>query len=71
MIRPVKYVCPKCGGRICTTDEIRTTGSPFVKPFNFSHRRYTSVTCKECKYTEFYNIPLKRIGEVLDFFEST
>ena len=70
MIRPIKYACPKCGCKICTTGEIRTTGSFLTKIFDIQNRRFTSVTCTECKYTEFYNMPSKKISDVLDFFTS-
>jgi len=71
MNKPMKYACPKCGSRICETGEIRTTGSFLTKIFNIQNRRFTSVTCSVCKYTELYNIPSKRIGDVLDFLIGT
>ncbi|OFY63284.1 MAG: GTP-binding protein [Bacteroidetes bacterium RBG_13_43_22] len=71
MNKPMKYSCPKCGCKICTTGEIRTTGSFVTKIFDIQNRRFTSVTCNECKYTEFYNVPSKKLGDVLDFFTST
>ena len=71
MNRPIKYACPKCGSKTCTTGEIRTTGSFLTKIFDIQNRRFTSVTCTECKYTEFYNMPSKKLGNVLDFLTST
>jgi predicted nucleic-acid-binding Zn-ribbon protein len=68
MIKPIKYACPKCGSRTCLTGEIRTTGSFLTKIFNIQNRRFTSVTCTVCKYTEFYYMPSSKIGDVLDFF---
>lgn len=67
MNRPNKYVCPKCGGRICTTGQMETSGGLLPKFSDFKRRRFTSVTCNECKYTEFYNVPLKKLGDVLDY----
>ncbi len=71
MIKPMKYSCPKCGSRVCTTGEIRTTGGFWTKIFDIQNRRFTSVTCEMCKYTEFYNVPAKKIGDILDFFTSS
>jgi len=71
MNKPMKYACPKCGSKFCETSEIRTTGSFITKIFNIQNRRFTSVTCSDCKYTEFYNISSKRIGDVLDFLIGT
>lgn len=71
MNKPIKYACPKCGEKLCTTGEIRTTGSFLTKIFNIQNRRFTSVTCVSCKYTELYNVPSKRLGDVLDFMIGT
>jgi predicted nucleic-acid-binding Zn-ribbon protein len=71
MNKPIKYVCPKCGCRICTTGEMRTTGSFITKIFDIQNRRFSTVTCADCKYTEIYNVPSKKLGDVLDFFTST
>jgi predicted nucleic-acid-binding Zn-ribbon protein len=67
MNKPIKYACPKCGSRTCTTGEIRTASNFFTKIFNIQNRRFTSVTCDSCTYTEFYNMPSKMLGNVLDF----
>jgi len=66
----VKYVCPKCGSKTCTVGEIRTTGSFLTKIFDIQNRRFSSVTCTHCKYTEFYNVPSKSLGNILDFITS-
>lgn len=62
----IKYTCPKCGNRIADIGEIRTTGSFITKIFDIQNRRFTSVTCNRCRYTEFYHLPRKKIGEILD-----
>lgn len=67
MNKPIKYACPKCGCRTCTTGEIRTTSSFITKIFNVQNRRFSSVTCDSCTYTEFYSISSKKLGDVLDF----
>lgn len=71
MNKSIRYSCPKCGCKTFTTGEIRTTGSFVTKIFDIQNRRFTSVTCNDCKYTELYNVPSKKIGDVLDFFTST
>ena len=70
MNNPIKYSCPKCGSRICEIGEIRTTGSFITKILDIQNRRFTSVTCAGCKYTEFYNVPSKKLGDILDFMTS-
>lgn len=48
------FQCVKCNGHQYEVDEIRTTGSGFTKYFNIQNRRFTSVSCSNCGYTEFY-----------------
>jgi len=66
MNKPLKYSCPKCGCKTYSAREIRTKGNLLSTILNFDNRRFTSVTCSECKYTELYNIPYKKLREVLD-----
>ncbi len=64
------YVCPKCGNKSFETDEIRTTGGRFSKIFDVQNKKFTAVTCTQCKYTELYKGTTSGIGNVLDFFTS-
>jgi uncharacterized protein len=63
----LKYKCPKCGSSQYDIGEIWTVGSSFARIFGFHDRRYTSVSCQNCFYTEFYKVPKKKIGETLNF----
>jgi len=71
MNKPFKYLCPKCGSKTCEIGEIRTASSFLTKIFNIQNRCFSSVSCTYCKYTEFYNVPSKKIGDVLDFLIGT
>lgn len=62
------YVCPKCGNKSFETDEIRTTGGRFSKIFDVQNKKFTTVTCTQCKYTELYKGTTSGIGNVFDFF---
>ncbi|MEA3316374.1 MAG: zinc ribbon domain-containing protein [Bacteroidota bacterium] len=62
------YKCPKCSNRQYEVDEFRATGSFLTKIFDIQNKRFTTVTCTKCKYTEIYKVPSNKIGNVLDFF---
>ncbi|MFO7621178.1 MAG: zinc ribbon domain-containing protein [Bacteroidales bacterium] len=68
MNKPLKYTCPKCGTRTCEIGEVRTASSFLTKIFNIQNRKFTSVVCSKCKYTELYNVPSNKVGDVFDFF---
>lgn len=71
MNNPVKYTCPKCGSKTFVKSEISTSGSFLTRVLKIQRKRFTTVTCSECKYTEFYNLSPKRLGDVLDIPEKT
>lgn len=66
MIKPVKYVCPKCGSKSFTTNTMWVSKNILSKLFDIESNRYTVVICSECKYSELYRLPLKRLGEVIE-----
>lgn len=63
-----KNPCPKCGCKDFELGEVYIAGSVLNKLFNIQNRKFTSFTCVNCKYTEFYQVPVKRALNVLDFF---
>jgi len=63
-----KYQCPKCGSKYFETSEIRATGSFATKLFNIQNKKFTTIICSQCKFTEFYAVPSNKLGNILDFF---
>lgn len=63
-----KYPCPKCGSKEFTMGEVYMAGSKTMKVFNIQNRKFTTFTCLGCSYTEFYQVPMRRALNVLDFF---
>lgn len=64
----LKYVCPKCGNKQFETSEMRATGGFATKLFNIQNKRFTTVTCTQCKFTEFFAAKSSQLGNILDFF---
>lgn len=61
----LKYVCSKCGGKKYLVKGVVIQHSQFSQVFSIPGRRYTAVICDRCKYTEFYNVPVKKIADTL------
>ncbi len=61
------YVCPKCGNTTFKTGEIRTTGGFLSKIFDVQTKRFTTITCERCKYTELYATDSSTLGNIFDF----
>jgi predicted nucleic-acid-binding Zn-ribbon protein len=62
------WKCPKCSNRQFEVGEVRAAGSGFASMFDFENRRFTSVTCARCNYTEFYRADAETVEQVMDFF---
>ncbi len=63
-----KWTCPKCQHRKFEVGEFSATGGFFTKFFNIQNKRFTTVSCKRCEYTEVYRTSTSNLANVLDFF---
>lgn len=63
-----QFKCIKCGGTQYKVDEMRATGGAFAKIFDVQNKKFTTVSCTNCGYTEFYKGRTSGIGNVFDFF---
>ena len=61
------YKCDKCGHTAFETSEFRATGGFFTKIFNVQTKRFTTVSCGYCKYTELYRTDSSTLGNIFDF----
>ena len=60
------YRCAKCDYSDYEINEISTASGMLSRMFNFQHRRFSGVTCQQCKYTEFYKMDSGKLRNVLD-----
>jgi uncharacterized protein len=63
----IKYKCSKCGNSQYKIGEMWASGHFMTKILGFQDRRFTYISCSMCYFTEFYQIPKKKIGEILNF----
>ena len=63
-----KWSCPKCTNKHFTTGEMRVSGGFWSRIFDVQNKRYFSVSCQNCQYTEFYKGSSSTLGNVFDFF---
>jgi len=67
-MQELNYTCPKCKNTQCDVGEFRATGGFLTKIFDIQSKRFTTVTCTKCSYTEIYRTKSSMIGNVFDFF---
>jgi len=66
----LNYTCPKCSNSQYEVGEFRATGGFLTKVFDIQSKRFTTVTCSQCKYTEIYKADSSMLGNIFDFFTS-
>ena len=52
------------------TDIFQATGGTFAKIFDVQNKKFTTVTCTRCQYTEIYKSSTSNLSNVFDFFTS-
>jgi len=62
------YTCPKCGNSRYDVGEFRATGGFLSKIFDVQSKRFTTVTCTKCRYTEIYAAESSMLGDIFDLF---
>ena len=62
-----KWKCPKCGNTAYETDQFAATGGGFSKVFDVQNKKFTTVTCTQCKFTELYKAETSALGNIFDF----
>ena len=65
-----RWSCPKCHSHDFDTDQFRATGGFLAKVFDLQNKRFTTVTCERCKFTEIYRADQSMLGNIFDLFTS-
>jgi len=63
-----KWSCPKCKNNSYETDQFAATGGGLSKIFDVQNKKFTTVTCSQCKFTEIYKADTSTLGNIFDFF---
>ncbi|WP_423363296.1 zinc ribbon domain-containing protein [Mycoplasma sp. P36-A1] len=62
-----QYVCPKCGNKEFTQDSFQATGGGFAKVFDVQNKKFRTISCTNCGYTEIYKDITSKGMNVIDF----
>ena len=61
------FVCAKCGHTEFEADEFRATGGNFAKFADVQNKKFTTVSRKQCRYTELYRGDTSTLSNIFDF----
>lgn len=62
-----QYICPKCGCRRYVSDRFQATGGNFAKLFDIQNKKFITIICDRCGYTELYSAETSAGMNILDF----
>ena len=62
-----QYVCPKCGCQSYESDQFQATGGNSAKILDIQNKKFTTISCTNCGYTELYKRVNDRGMDILDF----
>jgi len=68
MEHTIHFVCPKCKNSEFDIGELRAAGGFWSKIFDVQGQKFTTVTCKKCRYTEIYKADTNMLGNIFDLF---
>ncbi|MEG2507541.1 MAG: zinc ribbon domain-containing protein [Longicatena sp.] len=66
----IQYVCVKCGNSEFVSDQIQTTGGDFAKLFDVQNKKFITLSCAKCGYTELYKEQSDDALNILDLLTS-
>ena len=62
----MQYVCAKCGNTHYESDQFQATGGNFAKIFDIQNKKFVTVTCTRCGYTELYKQQGSEAWDILE-----
>lgn len=61
------WKCTKCGNEEFDKGQFQATGGNFAKIFDVQNKRFITVSCTKCGYTELYKSQTGAGMNILDF----
>jgi len=62
-----EYICPKCGNHHYESDQFQATGGNFAKIFDVQNKKFITISCTNCGYTELYRAETSAGWNIFDF----
>ena len=61
------WMCPKCGNQAFQKDQFQATGGNFAKIYNVQNKKFITISCTRCGYTELYRSGTSAGMNIFDF----
>ena len=67
----LNYSCPKCGNTTYEVGQFYAAGGFWSKVFDIQGRKFTTITCAQCRYVEIYQADRSQLENIFDLFLGT
>ncbi|MFQ6610249.1 MAG: zinc ribbon domain-containing protein [Fidelibacterota bacterium] len=64
------WECSKCHNTEYEVGQFAATGGGITKFLDIQNKRFTTVTCTQCRYTEIYKSDTGTLENIFDMFTS-
>lgn len=61
------WKCPKCESEEYVKDQFQATGGDFAKVFNVQNKKFITISCSKCGYTELHRAETSAGMNIFDF----
>ena len=62
-----QFVCIKCGNTSFEHDQFQATGGNFAKIFDIQNKKFITISCTRCGFTELYKQQTSTGWNILDW----
>lgn len=63
-----QWSCPKCNSTEFEKDQFQATGGTFAKIMDIQNKKFITISCSKCGYTELYKAATSAASNIFDFF---
>ena len=60
------WQCPKCRHGVYEKGQFSAVGGSLSRFFNFQNKKFSTVTCRQCHFTEIYKTAPGKLESVFD-----
>ena len=72
MKQQIDWRCSKCNHHECEIGKFAaTSGGIFTKIFNVQNKKFSTISCKRCQFTEIYKTTTSKLANIFDFLSGT
>ena len=66
-MQPTQYACAKCGCKTFEREQFQATGGTLAKLFDVQNKKFITISCTCCGYTDLYKADTSSGSNILDF----